>query len=310
MPIAMAYVPPGRRAPGTMVEVGIRGARVAAEVVALPFYQARRLSRGPAQRSRSDRAWRCPTTCATREDHEWVRVEGDEGVVGITAYAADELGDVVFVELPAVGAGARAGEPFGVIESVKTASDLYAPVAGEVVAVNEALAGAARAGQQRPLRRGLDDPVRLDRPGGGRRPARTPHAYRAPDRRLALQTDGLRSAHRRRPRADARARSASTRSTRCSRTSRPRSAPTGLDLPAGRARAGRSRGGSRRWPARNRVGLASFLGAGVYRHHMPRDGGPDPLARRVQHRLHAVPAGDQPGHAPDDLRVPVAASPS
>ena len=76
------------------------------------------------------------------EDHEWLRSEGEEAVVGITAYAADELGDVVFVELPAVGRTLAAREVFGVIESVKTASDLYCPVAGEIVAVNDALTGA------------------------------------------------------------------------------------------------------------------------------------------------------------------------
>jgi len=72
-------------------------------------------------------------------DHEWLRVEGDEAVIGITAYAAEELGDVVFVELPAAGARFEAAQAFGVIESVKTASDLYAPAAGEVVAINDAL---------------------------------------------------------------------------------------------------------------------------------------------------------------------------
>ncbi len=75
-------------------------------------------------------------------DHEWLRTEGDQAVVGITAHAADELGDVVFVELPVVGRRLADREVFGVIESVKTASDLYCPVAGEVVAVNAALAGA------------------------------------------------------------------------------------------------------------------------------------------------------------------------
>ncbi|HSM34410.1 MAG TPA: glycine cleavage system protein GcvH [Anaerolineae bacterium] len=75
------------------------------------------------------------------EDHEWVRQQDGDAVVGITAYAADELGDVVFVELPAVGRRFAAREVFGVIESVKTASDLYCPVAGEVVEVNGALAG-------------------------------------------------------------------------------------------------------------------------------------------------------------------------
>jgi glycine cleavage system H protein len=76
------------------------------------------------------------------DDHEWLRADGSDGTVGITRYAADELGDVVFVELPPVGRTLTRGETFGVIESVKTASDLYAPVAGEVVAVNGALAGA------------------------------------------------------------------------------------------------------------------------------------------------------------------------
>ncbi len=73
------------------------------------------------------------------EDHEWLRTDDGEAVVGITAYAADELGDVVFVELPAVGRRLAAREVFGVIESVKTASDLYSPIAGEIVAVNPAL---------------------------------------------------------------------------------------------------------------------------------------------------------------------------
>jgi glycine cleavage system H protein len=74
------------------------------------------------------------------QDHEWLRVEGDEATVGITEYAAGELGDVVFVELPATGMALDSAQSFGVIESVKTASDLYSPAAGEVIAVNSALA--------------------------------------------------------------------------------------------------------------------------------------------------------------------------
>ena len=73
-------------------------------------------------------------------DHEWLRVEGDEAVVGITEYAATELGDVVFVELPSPGMALQSAQSFGVIESVKTASDLYSPAAGEVLAVNTQLA--------------------------------------------------------------------------------------------------------------------------------------------------------------------------
>ena len=74
------------------------------------------------------------------DDHEWLRVEGDVGVVGVTAYAADQLGDIVFVELPAPGASLAARQAFGVVESVKAVSDLLAPVAGEVLEVNTALA--------------------------------------------------------------------------------------------------------------------------------------------------------------------------
>ena len=71
--------------------------------------------------------------------HEWVRREDDIAVVGITEHAQDELGDVVFVEFPEEGASFKAGDSFGTIESVKAVSDLYAPVGGEVVEVNESL---------------------------------------------------------------------------------------------------------------------------------------------------------------------------
>jgi len=72
-------------------------------------------------------------------EHEWVSVDGDIGTIGITHHAQDELGDVVFVELPEVGASFEQNAPFGTIESVKAVSDLYAPVSGEVVEVNEEL---------------------------------------------------------------------------------------------------------------------------------------------------------------------------
>lgn len=73
-------------------------------------------------------------------EHEWARLEGDVVTVGITSYATDQLGDVVFVELPDIGRRLEATKPFGVVEAVKTVSDLYAPVGGEVVEVNSALA--------------------------------------------------------------------------------------------------------------------------------------------------------------------------
>ncbi|KGX85749.1 glycine cleavage system protein GcvH [Pontibacillus litoralis] len=73
------------------------------------------------------------------EEHEWVKVEGEQVRIGITDHAQSELGDIVFVELPEVGDTIEADEPFGSVESVKTVSELYAPVSGKVVSVNEDL---------------------------------------------------------------------------------------------------------------------------------------------------------------------------
>ncbi len=70
------------------------------------------------------------------KDHEWVELDGDVATVGVTAYAAEQLGDVVFVEVPEIGRKVKAGDAFAVVESVKAASDVYAPVSGEVVAAN------------------------------------------------------------------------------------------------------------------------------------------------------------------------------
>lgn len=72
-------------------------------------------------------------------EHEWIQPEGGQGLIGITDYAQKELGDVVYVELPAVGAELKRGETFGTVESVKSVSDLYAPVSGRVVAINQAV---------------------------------------------------------------------------------------------------------------------------------------------------------------------------
>ena len=74
------------------------------------------------------------------KEHEWVRVDGDEATIGITSFAADELGDIVFVEVPEVGAQLSQYGSFGVVESVKAVSDLYAPISGTVAEVNGALA--------------------------------------------------------------------------------------------------------------------------------------------------------------------------
>lgn len=76
------------------------------------------------------------------KDHEWIRVDGDVAIVGISHYAQEQLGDVVFVEVPAVGKVLKKGDEAAVVESVKAASEVYAPAGGEVIAVNEALADA------------------------------------------------------------------------------------------------------------------------------------------------------------------------
>ena len=82
-----------------------------------------------------------PAKLKYTKEHEWIRVEGEEAVVGITDYAQSQLGDIVFVECETVGDALEAGETFGTVEAVKTVSDLYLPVAGEVLEFNEELEG-------------------------------------------------------------------------------------------------------------------------------------------------------------------------
>jgi len=102
------------------------------------------------------------------EEHEWVLVENDVVTVGITNFAQDQLGDIVFVELPEVGDMLEVGKTFGVVESVKAVSDVYAPVTGEVVAINEALPDEPEALNNSPYDKGwlikikLADPAVLD----------------------------------------------------------------------------------------------------------------------------------------------------
>jgi len=91
-----------------------------------------------------------PNELRYTRDHEWLRVEGAEGVIGITDYAQGELGDIVFLDLPDVGAAVTQGKPLGSIEAVKAAADLNAPVSGSVVAVNPALEHAPETINQSP----------------------------------------------------------------------------------------------------------------------------------------------------------------
>jgi glycine cleavage system H protein len=95
------------------------------------------------------------------QEHEWIRVEGDVGTIGITPYAQEQLGDVVFVELPQAGRKVAKGEACAVVESVKAASDLYAPVSGEVTEANAALGDAPGDVNAEPMGRGWFFKLRL-----------------------------------------------------------------------------------------------------------------------------------------------------
>ncbi|MCE2543145.1 MAG: glycine cleavage system protein GcvH [Acidobacteria bacterium] len=104
-----------------------------------------------------------PSELRYTKDHEWIAVDGDRGRIGITAFAQEQLGDVVFVELPEVGRTFAQGDQFGSIESVKAVSDLYCPVSGEVVEVNAAAAEQPEQVNQDPYSTWLIA-VRLDNP--------------------------------------------------------------------------------------------------------------------------------------------------
>lgn len=108
-----------------------------------------------------------PTTRKYTNDHEWIEWDGEIGAIGITDFAQQQLGDVVFLDLPAVGSQVVAGQTFGTIESVKAVSELYAPVSGEVVAVNDALKATPEAVNSAPhdswmVRVRMTQPAELD----------------------------------------------------------------------------------------------------------------------------------------------------
>jgi glycine cleavage system H protein len=99
------------------------------------------------------------------QEHEWIRVEGDVGTIGITQYAQEQLGDVVFVDVPQAGRKVAKGEACAVVESVKAASDIYAPVTGEVIEANAALADAPGEVNADPMGKGWFFKIRLSDKG-------------------------------------------------------------------------------------------------------------------------------------------------
>ena len=106
-----------------------------------------------------------PSDLKYSKDHEWLKIEGATATIGITDFAAKQLGDIVFVELPKVGASFKAGDTLGVVESTKTASDVFYPVSGKVLAVNEALLDAPELINQEPYGQGWFIKVECATPG-------------------------------------------------------------------------------------------------------------------------------------------------
>lgn len=106
-----------------------------------------------------------PSDLKYAKSHEWVRVSGDTATVGITDHAQQELTDIVFLELPAIGRKVKAGEACAVVESVKTASDIYSPVSGEVTAANKAAADDPATVNSDPYGKGWFFQVKLSQPG-------------------------------------------------------------------------------------------------------------------------------------------------
>lgn len=106
-----------------------------------------------------------PENCQYSKDHEWVRVEGDTAVIGITDHAQDQLGDVVYIELPKAGDEFAANESFGSVESVKAVSEIFSPVTGAVVEVNGTLGDAPEKVNQDPYGDGWMIKVRMSNPG-------------------------------------------------------------------------------------------------------------------------------------------------
>lgn len=103
-----------------------------------------------------------PADLKYTKTHEWVRLEGDVATIGITDYAQSELGDVVYVDLPNVGRSLAAGDTYGSVESVKTVSDVYAPIAGEVIESNEALGAQSELINSDPYGKGFMIKLRVD----------------------------------------------------------------------------------------------------------------------------------------------------
>jgi len=105
-----------------------------------------------------------PKDCKYTKEHEWIKAQGNTAQVGITAYAKDQLGDVVYLELPEPGTAVTRGQPFGVVESTKAVSELFAPVSGKVTKVNQALVDAPEGINEDPYEKGWMVEIEMSSP--------------------------------------------------------------------------------------------------------------------------------------------------
>ena len=157
--IGMGYVPADLAEPGTEVEIDVRGKRRPARIASKPLYSEGEVTLADAS---------YPDELLYHPEHDWARVEGDEATFGITWYAQDSLGEVVFYDPPEVGATLAKDASYAEVESVKAVSDVIAPLSGEVVEVNEALGDAPEKVNEDPYGEGWLVKVKLTDPGRGR----------------------------------------------------------------------------------------------------------------------------------------------
>ena len=160
VPIAMGYLPPADTEVGTMVDVAIRGSMVDAEIVPLPFYKRADVARRPTEtRRRRSPACRCPRIFATPKITSGCASKATRRSSESPSTPRASWATSCSSSCPATGMNLESAQSFGVIESVKTASDLYCPAAGEVLAVNADLADKPELVERRPVRRRMDDPT-------------------------------------------------------------------------------------------------------------------------------------------------------
>src|SRR4051812_47124552 len=122
------------------------------------------MAAAPSGASREARMANYPETLRYTKEHEWTRIAGKTATVGITEFAKDQLGDVVYLELPEVGATVTRGQPFGVVESTKAVSELFAPVSGNVTKINQALVDAPEGINDDPHEKGWMIEIELSQP--------------------------------------------------------------------------------------------------------------------------------------------------